>query len=293
MNLLKSCIVCGQAQHKLFSYQSHDYFRCVACGLVSTYPYPSEAEILEHYTKGFDEGNYYRLRQWGAQYMKIYAGMADFLKQSMAVHGLNLASAKVLDIGCFTGDFIEVLDNEGAKAYGIELQSRAVEIANQRFPGRVYQTDVFDSTLPKSQFDVISMLGLIEHVTEPVNLLRRVTDILTPGGILLIQTPNSGSLLASLLRQFWPPYAPIEHIHLFSRRSLETALSQLGIGQLNFKPHWKWLPVGYVYNNLQIFGPEFFRLATPFFRVFGRIINNWRLPFYGGEMLVVGRKQAD
>jgi 2-polyprenyl-3-methyl-5-hydroxy-6-metoxy-1,4-benzoquinol methylase len=293
MNLPKPCIVCGQAQHKLFSYQSHDYFRCSACGLVSTYPYPSEAKILEHYTKGFDEGNYYRLRTWSAQYMRIYKGMAVFLKQSMAAYGLALEGAKVLDIGCFTGDFIEVLDGESAEAYGIELQSRAVEIANERFPGRVYQTDVFDRTLPTSQFDVISMLGLIEHVTEPVNLLRRVTDILKPGGVLLIQTPNSGSLLASMMRQFWPPYAPIEHIHLFSRHSLETALLQLGIGQLHFRPHWKWLPVGYVYNNFQNFGPEFFRLAAPFFRVFGRIINNWRLPFYGGEMLIAGRKQAD
>lgn len=293
MNLLKSCIVCGQKQHKLFSYQSHDYFRCVECGLVSTYPYPSESEILEHYTKGFNEGNYHRLRTWSAQYMQVYKEMAEFLRQNMAAAGCSLTGASILDIGCFTGDFIEVVDSEGADAYGIELQSRAVEIASQRFPGRIYQTDVFNSTLPKDQFDVISMLGLIEHVTEPVNLLRRVVSILKPGGFLLIQTPNSGSMLASLLKQLWPPYAPIEHIHLFSRRSLETAFSQLGIIQLEFKPHWKRLPVGYVYNNFQIFGPEFFRLMSPFFRIFGRIINNWRLPFYSGEMLVVGRKQDD
>jgi SAM-dependent methyltransferase len=194
-------------------------------------------------------------------------------------------------VGCFTGDFLELLQYRGADVYGLELQSQAVEIANRKLPGRIFQADLYGSDLAQMHFDVVTLMGVIEHVIDPMKLLDRAVKFLSPGGWIMLQTPNSASCLARLMRGLWPPYAPIEHIHLFSRKSLETALKRLGFQSVTFKSHVKTLPIVYVYGQMQNFGPEWHRLLNPIYRLLPRPIINARLPFYIGEMVVTAYKR--
>jgi 2-polyprenyl-3-methyl-5-hydroxy-6-metoxy-1,4-benzoquinol methylase len=286
-----NCIVCNYPQKKIFKYKSYDYFRCVSCGLISSYPLPDEIGIKEHYEKGFNEGNYLRLRQWADQYSRIYIDLAHFLESHLLQYGLKLDGARFLDIGCFTGDFIRVLNKRGADVFGLELQKEAVEIANESLPGRIFQADVYNDVFPEYDFDIVSMTGLIEHVLEPTKLLHRCFEILKPGGVIMIQTPNSGSFLSHGMHQYWPPIAPVEHIYLFSRRSMEIILKICGFTKIYYKPHIKWLPIEYVYNNLRMFGPDLQKVINPIYQPFRKIFSNVVLPFYGGEMLMLAQKQ--
>jgi len=93
-----------------------------------------------------------------------------------------------------------------------------------------------------------------------------------------------------VLRKFWPPYAPVEHIHLFTRRGIRLLLEANGFRILDTRSHWKKLPVSYVYNMLQNFGPEFHRLLKPLYSVLPRFVRNAVLPFYIGEMIVVAAR---
>ncbi len=61
----------------------------------------------------------------------------------MASQGKSLQGNSVLDIGCFTGEFLELLQDKGADVFGLELQTEAVDIANQKLPGKVYEADFF------------------------------------------------------------------------------------------------------------------------------------------------------
>jgi SAM-dependent methyltransferase len=193
---------------------------------------------------------------------------------------------KVLDIGCFTGDFLQILHENGADVYGVELQTQAVAIANQKLSGRVIQADVYGNDYPQIEFDFIPMLGVIEHVIDPIKLLDRATELLASKGWLMIQTPNSNSFLARILQKYWPPYAPVEHIHLFSRKSLELSLTERGYETVVFMPHWKRLPISYIYNMLRNFGSEFYCLTSPLYKIMPNFIKNIVLPFYVGEMII-------
>jgi hypothetical protein len=141
---------------------------------------------------------------------------------------------------------------------------------------------------PQNKYDIITMLGLVEHVTDPYKLIKRSYQLLKKDGMLMIQTPNSTSLLAKTMGKFWPPYSPIEHIHLFSRKSLELALLNAGFKDISYQSHVKKLPVGYVYNMLNNFGPEIHALLKPV----DIILDSSRLkfPFYIGEMIVTATK---
>ena len=287
----ETCAVCGTTQRFMFEYQKHWYYRCPKCALVSTYSLPDSATIEAHYARKFKSGNYQLFRDFSQEYMRVYDGFVQILDHRLAGYGLKWQGLKVLDVGCFTGEFLELLQAWGADVYGLELQSQAVEIANQKLPGRIFQADVFSNNFPQMRFDIVTLLGVIEHVVDPLRLLRRSTELLQGEGVVMVQTPNSASFLARMMRGLWPPYAPIEHIHLFSEQSLTLALDMLGFGDVIVKPHWKRLPIAYAYRMLQNFGPEWYRLFKPIYGLLPRRVTKASLPFYVGEMIVTARKQ--
>lgn len=190
----------------------------------------------------------------------------------------------MLDIGTFKGEFLEVVREMGANVYGLELQREAVEIAHQKLPGRVIKADVHDTQYPQTDFDLITLSGLIEHVVDPGRMLKRVFELLKPGGLIMLQTPNSASLLARLMRQYWPPYSPVERIYLFGREALERSLTQHGFERIEYHPHVKWLAVEYIYEQFQNFGPEFYRLLRPAYRL---------LPGFGRRLTIPGLHWRD
>jgi SAM-dependent methyltransferase len=248
------------------------------------------ATLESHYAKKFRDGNYQLLQAYSEQYKTIYEGFVRILNDKLRSCGQSLRNQKILDIGCFTGEFLELLHQKGADVYGLELQGEAVDIASRKLPGRIFKADVFSEDFPQIPCDIITLMAVVEHVTDPVKMLQRSTGLLKKGGILMMQTPDSSSFFARIMGKFWPLYAPVEHIHLFSRRSLELSLKELGYVDIEFMPHWKWLPVSYVYNMFQNFGPEFYRLLGPLYKLLPRFIANAQLPFYMGEMIVIAQK---
>lgn len=286
------CIVCHTQQQLEFSYENYKYYRCPECKLVSTYPFPNKSTIIEHYKKRFRKGNYMLLQKFADKYLYIYKTYVKILESELARNRITFKKSSILDIGCFTGDFLILLKKRGADVFGLELQEDAIKIGKKRLGDRIIRGDVMDkNTFPKKKFTVISMLGLVEHVMDPVELIRRSYNLLEPNGILLIQTPNSNSFLAKIFRKLWPPYSPIEHIHLFSNKSMKRALEEAGFVNISVKTHWKRLPVAYVYSMLDNFGPEFKFLLKPLSLLPKKILN-LTLPFYVGEMIVTAIKTA-
>jgi SAM-dependent methyltransferase len=258
--------------------------------LVSTYPLPDPAALDAHYSTKFRDGNYRLLQAYTEQYRRVYDGFAQILARKLKARGQSLRGQTILDIGCFTGEFLELLRQRGADVYGLELQSEAVSIAGGKLPGRIFKADVFSDNFPQIPCDIVTLMGVIEHVTDPVKLLRRSSSLLKEDGILMLQTPDSTSLLAGIMGKFWPPYEPVEHIHLFGRKSLERILLELGYGNIEFRPHWKKLPISYVYSMLRNFGPELYRLVGPFYRFLPRFVTGRSFPFYIGEMIVIAQR---
>jgi SAM-dependent methyltransferase len=255
------------------------YRRCPRCRTLISDPLPDDPEIEAHYRAKFDAGNYELVRRYAPQYRRVHEQLAGWVEVR--------DGDRVLDVGCFTGDLLQVLAGRGADVYGLELQSQAVEIARYTLGDRVYQADLHGEAFPPGPYAVITMMALIEHVLDPRAFIRRAQELLAPGGRLYLETPNASSRLARAMRGCWPPLAPVEHIHLFSAAGIRMLLEQEGFADVRIRAHVKPLPGAYVYEQLANFGgPGWQRAAAPL-----RAVGGVSFPFYVGEMFVSTRRR--
>ena len=282
------CVVCGvENWRKKFNRLATDFVECTNCGLIRTEPVPSSEQISDHYTKKFVTGNYELLQRYDSDYEAIYR---QFLKFTTFYSGDPLGQ-RLIDIGCFTGRFLDAAKQAGFLTYGFEYQSEAARIANEKHGGRVQCGKIESySEVSSKSFDVVTLFGVIEHVTEPDNAVQIIAELIKQDGILIIQTPNTASFPARLLGKWWPAYAPVEHIYNFSSRNIKILLERYSFRVIKIVNNWKKLPVAYVYSQFQNFGPEYYKLMSKVIPFVPKNVLNWKLPFYGGEMLLVAKK---
>jgi O-antigen biosynthesis protein len=142
---------------------------------------------------------------------------------------------RVLDVGCSTGYLAERLQQRGADVVGLDMDERAVELAG-RFCSEVHVGDVETMELPfePASFDAIVCGDLIEHVRDPQALLARLRQFLSPGGRLVLSTPNIAnwairlSLLFGRFRYTEWGILDKTHTHFFTRKTLRECLEAAG-----------------------------------------------------------------
>ena len=77
-------------------------------------------------------------------------------------------------------------------------------------------------------FDIITLWDVLEHIREPVQYLANLQSRLRPGGVVFVQIPSSDSLASRIMRGSCNMYDGIEHLTLFSQKSLDLAFKKAG-----------------------------------------------------------------
>jgi SAM-dependent methyltransferase len=132
-----------------------------------------------------------------------------------------------LDVGCGSGAFLLVLQRYGWKVRGVEVTAAAAEAARS-LGLDVHTGEITDDVFSPEEFDFIHMSHVIEHMSSPVTALRRVRELLRPGGVLYVETPNIASLGFKLWKRYWFPLESPRHLWLFTPRTLAQALRVAG-----------------------------------------------------------------
>lgn len=147
------------------------------------------------------------------------------------------ADKRVLDVGCASGYLAEALGAQGNKVSGVELDPGAAEKArpflDRLVVGNVEDLDLVAEFGP-GEFDVLVFADVLEHVKDPVDVLRRSRPLLAEGGYAVLSIPNvaHGSVRLALLRGRFD-YQPLgllddTHLRFFTRSSLERMVVDAG-----------------------------------------------------------------
>ncbi len=128
--------------------------------------------------------------------MSRYARELDLRELNAHTQGILLTppGSDVLDVGTADGHpVVEGLKARGCRVWGVEIDPEAAEAAapmcEQMVVGNVEQLDLA-AELGDQRFDVVLCLDVLEHLVEPLDTLRRLKDLLRPGGIVVASIPN-------------------------------------------------------------------------------------------------------
>jgi 2-polyprenyl-3-methyl-5-hydroxy-6-metoxy-1,4-benzoquinol methylase len=132
----------------------------------------------------------------------------------------------VLDIGCGNGKLATMLHSYGWEVCGQEFDVKAASIAKSR--GVKVFVGELDAIVGAHIYDAIVMNHVVEHIPDPVNLLRNCKRLLKENGRLVITTPNADSLGAVLFQSYWRGYEAPRHLNIFTPKSLRSILFKSG-----------------------------------------------------------------
>ena len=142
---------------------------------------------------------------------------------------------KLVDFGCGDGGFL-ALAAKHFDVTGIELSGKGVESARQRLPSaRILEgpvTEIAESELPASAFDVVTQFGYIEHEWCPLAGMCAAARLVKPGGVTVLKTPNFASWNRCLRGEDWCGYHIPGHCNYFTPRTLGELLRKAGLEPL-------------------------------------------------------------
>ena len=233
----RPCPVCEnrQRQHLWHSQDGYEYVICLACRMVYCVPclpysvwdrYAGESDsehraliarvaelrLSEEYRKG--EAERFSLYLWR---LKRY-----------------IQSGRLLDVGCFTGNFLRFAERHGFQGVGVECSPVAVELGRARHGLQLYQGYFEELELaPVAQagpYSLVTFWETLEHMNYPGEALARAHRLLAPGGIVAVTTPNFNNLQLQLLHErcshcLGGPGNP-GHMNMFTATSLRQLLAK-------------------------------------------------------------------
>jgi len=131
----------------------------------------------------------------------------------------------LLEIGCGAGYFLEACGELGIHAEGVDGGPTGAR-ARQR--GLLVHDTWVDEFKPERVYDAIALWEVIEHLPRPIPVMKRLRSFVQPGGVLALSTPSWSGIPARVLRHRFPMITPPEHLTLFTRKGLNTVLSDAG-----------------------------------------------------------------
>jgi SAM-dependent methyltransferase len=232
---LRLCPICGERlAQRIWHEATFDYVRCTTCG---------------GFFSDLEEGRYEALRHnvWDdqrptADALGFYGEARVRAHEAFLARTSDRPPGRLLDIGCGLGFFLERAATHGWDCWGCEPSSSWARVAEHRIgPGRVFETRI-EELEDVGQFDLITAWDVLEHVFQPLAFLRRVEQLLAPGGRVFLRTPNLSYVLPiyRIRRRFGHTVelGPVNHVVYFTRATLERALHICGLAP----ERWLHLP---------------------------------------------------
>ncbi len=217
------CPLCGQqlGQPVLRGSRGFQVYRCVSCGLGQTMPYPPESNGQEYFT---DSDEHYH-KQY-VQNRTIWRGyMASILDHARPY----VSNGTLLDVGTGIGFMLELAQEQGFQATGIEPSPAAVRYARDKLHLDVVHAHYPAPTLAGRRFNLITISHVLEHVERPEAFLAAVKAQLEPGGVAVITAPSYDSFIVRIIGPRWYGFQPLQHIWQFTPKTVALLSQRSGL----------------------------------------------------------------
>jgi len=204
-----------QTNDFFLSSEPFSLFRCMGCGFVFTQDHPDEKEISNYYASEDYLSHNDSARGLTSVLFRFSRKIMLGRKRKITEKAAGLTKGRLLDIGCGTGHFLNVMNKTDWKVTGIEINDKAREYAVSTFGVEVINPGQI-SLLEPCSFDCITMWHVLEHFQDPLRYLSEVSRLLKADGTCIIALPNCSSHDAEHYGKFWAAYDVPRHLWHFS-----------------------------------------------------------------------------
>jgi len=223
------------SSRKIPEFMNYELYKCDKCELIFAVDIPLKKEILDAYSK------------------TQIVSKEDFIDAAGTYYNLvnkiiNFdENLKIMEIGSGTGEFIKILKNTGYKnIIGIEPSINFINASTAK--ECLINTSIEDLNDVSGDYDYIFCFMTFEHLYDPVISTNKIFKLLRKGGQLILVTHDSQAFLNRLLKKN-SPIIDIEHLQIFSKKSLKTFLENQGFKNVNSCSflnsyrisYWVWL----------------------------------------------------
>lgn len=290
------CIWCGSSNMKLYrSILGNRLYCCQVCELVQT---------EEHAQKNRRQINN---DMYSEEYLENYLRREELIKERFNKRVREIESISkggvILDVGCSVGFFLETLRDVGTyfwKLYGIDMNRASISVADCRINAQIKLGKVIDAKYKSNFFDCITCFDVLEHDRDIRKTLGEISRILKPKGLLVVQSPNYKSVMATFSGENWDWWSIPDHTTHFCQKTITKVLNESGFSIISLVT-WED-EEDFVLNiagNIRKSFPTIFQIH----RICAKV-SLWVLPFLwrfikmielyfpiGGEILVYARKK--
>lgn len=208
-----------------------DVIECETCGFKHVIPIPTPEELEKLYKEEFystEKPKYFKdteedLEWWEMTYRNYYQMFEKYCQKG---------NRRLLEIGSGPGYFLKCGKELGWDVLGFEPSKQAYEYS-QKFGVKVVNEFFNERNADKyGKFNIVYMNTVIEHLPDPISLIKIAKSVLNPNGFICIISPNDYNPLQNILRNNlgYEPWwvAPPQHINYFDFKSIKKLLERLG-----------------------------------------------------------------
>ena len=219
MRFSRNCVICGtDRSYILQGYEDYFFSKCRECKIVFSRIIPSKKSLAEHYSQ------YSRNNE--------VCDLTELVYGKWILDWKNNGFSSHLDFGCGSGELVKYANMNGINSVGTEIDESAIKIL--KMSG--VRAENFSQILAKNNtFDVITLIEVVEHLSDPLQVLTDLNRLLTDKGMLFITTPNFDSLNRYLYQSKWRVLSYPDHINMFSKNSIIKILRTSGFDAINVR----------------------------------------------------------
>ncbi len=215
----RPCPTCKENHEQfLFFKDGGRHVKCTKCDMIYLNPVFKDENLEKYYRTNHDLQSEI-VASDGDFYTNIYT------KGLKAIESV-VAKGNILDIGCSAGIFLDIAKQHSWATYGVELNEKEASYAQAK--GHTVYNKFLNEVSFHAPLEAICLWDVFEHLKDGEAYLKEMNPLLSEQGVVFLQIPSADSLAAKILQEKCNMYDGIEHVNLYSYKSIEKLALKCG-----------------------------------------------------------------
>jgi len=226
----KQCILCKKSEFLEISKQvrdskKHKIIQCKNCEHIQLYPIPSIIEEKIFYDKNLQDKN---IKYFGGIKENREKNFEDTLRRVSFISKIISKKNSILEIGSGHGFFLEAMEKLQFDIKGIEISKEKRDMAKKITKKEILNINLNNENLESERYDVMVMFHVLEHLSNPIEFVKKLKSNLNKNGKFIVEVPNGDDHQLFQNLKYTKFYWQRAHLSYFNPKTLKKVFQKAG-----------------------------------------------------------------